>query len=388
MLHRADLKWMVGRLLFWFESAARNLPWRRTSDPYGIWVSEIMLQQTQVKTVWPYWERWMNRLPNIQALAEASSQEIHKLWEGLGYYSRVRNLHKAAGEIVSDHQGEFPSDFDAVLELPGIGPYTAGAICSIAFDQPKPIIDGNIMRVFARLFCLKGDPHKPPANQHLWKLSEEFVACAARLRKGRTTSRNCSRLNQSLMELGALICTTRQPRCDVCPLRRCCQAYQTGRVAQFPELPKRQKPTRILSAAFVVCNRGRFLIRQRPSGVVNGHLWEFPNRPLTKDLRNLSQLASLECAVSIRRLDPLFTIHHSITRYRHTLEVFKAKGASKNRLNTGDWMTFDEMKRLPFSSAHKKILSHLITNSTDENTHHVFGTGSSSNCKSHEYLSK
>ena len=166
------------KLLAWFSKNARDLPWRRTQDPYAIWVSEIMLQQTQVKTVLPYWERWMRALATVEALAEASPQQIHKLWEGLGYYTRVRNMQRAAQVVIKKYGGEFPREFDAVLALPGIGRYTAGAICSIAFNQPTPILDGNVIRVLTRLFGIKGDPREKKTNAKLWQIAEDLVKSA------------------------------------------------------------------------------------------------------------------------------------------------------------------------------------------------------------------
>src|ERR1035437_6082269 len=246
---------IVPRLLAWFAQNARDLPWRRTRDPYAIWVSEVMLQQTQVKTVLPYWERWMRALPTIAALAKAKPHTLHKLWEGLGYYTRVRNLQRAARLIVEQHGGRFPNDFDALLALPGIGPYTAGAVCSIAFDQPQPILDGNVIRVLTRLCGIGGDPRERKTNARLWQLAKELVLRAAET-DARTSasphashtrcdgatarrvtppaSRPCSQFNQSLMELGALVCTPRQPRCGVCPIAKHCVAYQEDRVDQLP----------------------------------------------------------------------------------------------------------------------------------------------------------
>lgn len=170
---------IVRRLVAWFDRNARDLPWRRNRDPYAIWVSEIMLQQTQVNTVLPYWRRWMRALPTVEALARASPQQIHKLWEGLGYYTRVRNLQRAAQLIVAQHDGRVPERFDQVLTLPGIGPYTAGAICSIAFNQPQPILDGNVIRVLTRLFGIAGHPRATPVSARLWRLAEQLVQQAA-----------------------------------------------------------------------------------------------------------------------------------------------------------------------------------------------------------------
>ena len=174
-------KRLVPLLLDWFAANARDLPWRRTRDPYAIWVSEIMLQQTQVKTVIPFWERWLRELPTIEAAAKAPSAKIHKLWEGLGYYTRVRNLQKAAQAIVKHHDGKFPENFDEVLALPGIGRYTAGAICSIAFNQPKPILDGNVIRVLTRIFGIADNPKEKAANAKLWQLAEALVSIAGEI---------------------------------------------------------------------------------------------------------------------------------------------------------------------------------------------------------------
>src|SRR5260370_246200 len=199
------LNQIAHKLLTWFRQNARDLPWRRTQDPYAIWVSEIMLQQTQVKTVLPYWKRWMKALANIQALAKASPEKIYKLWEGLGYYTRVRNMEHAAQIIVKEHDGEFPREFDAVLALPGIGRYTAGAICSIAFNQPTPILDGNVIRVLTRLFGIEGDPRGKETNAKLWALAgdlaREAASTARRSRSplGKRSTNTVSHFNPWLM---------------------------------------------------------------------------------------------------------------------------------------------------------------------------------------------
>src|SRR5581483_2527698 len=181
---------LVSNLLRWFSSSARDLPWRRTTDPYAIFVSEIMLQQTQVKTVIPFWERWMRELPTVESLADASAGRIHKLWEGLGYYTRVRSMQKAAQVIVAEHQGRFPDRFDDVLELPGIGRYTAGAICSIAFDQPTPILDGNVIRVLTRIFGIETNPKEKETNQLLWQIAADLVSHAKTPRRQGKKTKN------------------------------------------------------------------------------------------------------------------------------------------------------------------------------------------------------
>jgi A/G-specific adenine glycosylase len=387
---------LVGILLEWFSKNARDLPWRRTKDPYCVYVSEIMLQQTQVKTVIPYWDRWMRELPTIESLAKANPEKIHKLWEGLGYYTRVRNMQRAAQEIIAKGQNgvyarphpgplprgegetlsrvqktrcaetqsnscKFPNTFDEVLALSGIGRYTAGAICSIAFNQPTPILDGNVIRVLTRVFGIAENPKEKTANAKLWNLAEELVIHASRFTSHASP---CSHLNQSLMELGALICTPRDPKCLACPISKHCFAFQNNRVSDFPNLEKRAAPTQRRFAAFVLENRGKFLVRQRPAGVVNAHLWEFPNIELNGAPTNPAAAAQEIFGSVPKNLQPLCTIKHSITRYRITVEAFRAEAstAAANRLKAElqtQWLPLSELHKLSFPSAHKKILTAL-----------------------------
>lgn len=358
---------LVLSLLAWFAENARDLPWRETHDPYAIWVSEIMLQQTQVKTVVPYWERWMRVLPNVRVLAKARPEKLHKLWEGLGYYTRVRNMHKAAQAIVERHNGEFPNRFEDILELPGIGRYTAGAVSSIAFDQPRPILDGNVIRVLTRLFGIAGNPRESKTNAKLWRLAQELVQQAATLQTHAPHSppplpHPVSAFNQSLMELGALVCTARQPRCAACPVNKSCRARREKRVEQLPNLGRRPQPTQRRVAAFVVQHAGRFLVRQRPAGVVNAHLWEFPNIEASPNSAALGKAARDALGFSPQTIQPLCSIRHSITRYRITLEVFRvalnpARLPSRPR---GSWLDESSLRRLAFASAHKRILSSVL----------------------------
>jgi len=372
---------LVSALLDWFLQNARDLPWRHTLDPYAIWISEIMLQQTQVKTVIPYWERWMRELPTVQAAAKASPARIHKLWEGLGYYTRVRNLQKAAQEIVKKDGGRFPQTFDTVLALPGIGRYTAGAICSIAFNQPTPILDGNVIRVLTRVFGIGENPREKKTNTRLWQLAEGLVLHASRFTyhvsrpKSRTRTRDedekayaCSHLNQSLMELGALVCTPRNPQCEICPVKKLCVAYRQNRVEELPNLGKREAATTRYFVAFVVERNGRFLVRQRPAGVVNAHLWEFPNAEA--DSSSVKGVFKSIFGFAPPALQPLCTVKHSITRYRITLEAFHVRfggristtpkicqARSVRPSELGVWQTPAQMNRLAFASAHKKLAS-------------------------------
>ena len=363
---------VVPSLLAWFAQNARPLPWRRIRDPYGIWVSEIMLQQTQVKTVLPYWERWMRAVPNLAALAKAKPHTLHKLWEGLGYYTRVRNLQRAAQIIMAQQGGRFPHDFEDVLALPGVGRYTAGAVCSIAFNQPRPILDGNVMRVLTRCYGIAGNPRMGRVNARLWQLTEELVQRAARFEvrpsRSRHTSRithhsrrPCGQFNQALMELGALICTPRQPRCGACPIAKQCVAYEQDRVHELPGFRARRSTTPRRFVAFVAQRGGRFLVRQRPPGVVNAHLWEFPNLELAPDDGDLNRAARSVLGVRPERLDLVATVKHSITRYRITLEAYRvtSRQAAPIPLARGRWLGPRRLKKLAFSSAHKQILQRL-----------------------------
>jgi len=402
-MEKRKAKRIVYLLLKWYAANARDLPWRRTRDPYAIWVSEIMLQQTQVKTVLPYWERWMTAMPDARRLARARSQTLHKLWEGLGYYSRVRNMQKAARVIVEQHGGKFPEKFEEVLALPGVGKYTAGAICSIAFNQPTPIVDGNVARVLTRVFGVKetrgGKDQAPnsklppsprllrasqrssklqaPSSRHgtleqklvkerLWGLAEELVmqaAAGASDRSDRSDGRKCSMLNQSLMELGALICTPRKPKCVICPVRTQCTAFRENRVEEYPVLGKRQRATQRRFVAVALERKGDFFVRQRPMGVVNGQLWEFPNVEVglkRAGAREAKRLLGGNGAI----VERFCTIKHSITRYRITLEVFRARGGLTDEWGQtngkGRWASTHQLQRLPFASAHKKVLERVI----------------------------
>jgi A/G-specific adenine glycosylase len=358
--HRSKNSAIVSALLRWFSKTARDLPWRRTRDAYAIWVSEIMLQQTQVKTVIPYWERWMRELPTVESLAKARAEKIHKLWEGLGYYTRVRNMQKAAQEIMAVHGGEFPRRYDDILELPGIGRYTAGAIASIAFNEARPILDGNVMRVLTRIFGIEENPREKPANEKLWRLAEELVTAAATVESGAIPNA-CSHLNQSLMELGALICTPRQPKCGVCPVRLECIAFRKGKVDLIPNLGLRAPATSRHFIAIAVVHRGRWLVRQRPAGMVNAHLWEFPNQEVEATAKP-KQTARDVLGFASSALKEFCTIKHSITRYRITLTVYRAttkSGDTKNSAKHGRWLTLPEARKLAFTGAHLKILKQL-----------------------------
>jgi A/G-specific adenine glycosylase len=349
----------VAALLGWFDANARDLPWRRTSDPYAIWVSEIMLQQTQVRTVIPYWERWMKSLPDVARLARADDDRVLKLWEGLGYYSRARNLQRAAREIMGRFGGAVPAGRDALLGLPGIGPYTAGAIASIAFDRPEPILDGNVMRVLTRLLALRGDPKAGPLNRRLWKEARALVQTAAAL--GNAGERRCSRLNQALMELGATVCTPAAPDCARCPWAGGCRARRSGRAEDFPRSPGRPAAVARLVSTALILRSGRWLVRRRSGNDVNAGLWEFPNFPVPDGEAPLA-LLSRTFGIAPGDWRPRGEIRHSVTRHRITQKIFGTTTSPSPDTIPGDgrWATAARLGRLAMTGPHRKLALALV----------------------------
>ena len=252
-------------LVRWFHVHCRDLPWRRTRDPYSIWVSETMLQQTRVAAVVPYYERFLARFPDVHALARAPLDDVLAAWSGLGYYRRARQMKAAAEAVVRDHGGRLPDDEAALRALPGVGRYTAGALLSIAFERRAALVDGNVSRVLARLFALSGGPGKSAFERRVWALAETLVPAS-----------DPSAFNQGLMEIGATICLPRAPLCTECPLARHCRARAAGRPEAYPKPRPRARPVRAELWALVLARRGRYLLRRRGEGEHNAGFWEFP----------------------------------------------------------------------------------------------------------------
>ncbi|HTU24154.1 MAG TPA: A/G-specific adenine glycosylase, partial [Pirellulales bacterium] len=260
------------RLVAWYRRNRRDLPWRQTRDPYCVWISEIMLQQTQVATVIPYYERFLARFPNVRRLAAADEHEVLRHWEGLGYYRRARQLHRAARQIVAEHGGLFPTTPAAVAELAGIGRYTAGAILSIALDQPAPILEANTVRLHSRLLALDEDPASRAAQQRLWQFAEAVLP-----------RRGAGELNQALMEFGSLVCTPRAPKCDACPLAEYCLARERGLEDVIPRPAKKPVVEAVREGAVVVWRSEQVLVRCHPAGERWAGLWDFPRFPLSAE---------------------------------------------------------------------------------------------------------
>ena len=273
-----------GALLRWYRRARRDLPWRHTSDPYRVWISEAMLQQTRVETVIPYYHRFLDRFPDVAALAGAELDDVLGAWQGLGYYSRARNLKRAAEHVVECCGGELPDTADALRELPGVGRYTAGAVASIAFDRPEPIVDGNVARVLSRFHGLTEDPKSRAGQKRLWEEAERLV-------RGRSPGD----LNQALMELGATVCTPRSPECPRCPVRADCVALRGGDPEALPAGGKRPKVRDITAVAALVERRGRVLAVRRPETGLLGGLWDLPGE-ISRPARIPMRAWSARCA--------------------------------------------------------------------------------------------
>lgn len=311
----------------WYRTVCRDLPWRHTSDPYAIWVSEIMLQQTRVSVVIPYYERFLRRFPTVTALAGAPEQDLLAAWSGLGYYGRVRNMQSAARAMA----GQFPSTYEAIRALPGIGDYTAAAVASIAFGLPYPAVDGNVLRVLARLFADEGDVTLPATRKRLTALAGELLD---RVDPGE--------FNQSMMELGATVCTPSAPQCLRCPVQTHCEAARSGRQKEFPVKGKRTAAVRIRRTVFVVSRDERLLLWQRP-----------PDSP---KLAGFWELPEPEHLAGSPASTPIGEFRHSITNHNYTFEVRSARSA---RLLEGlghRWLDDAELKRLPVSTTARKAL--------------------------------
>jgi len=344
------------RVLAWYRRHARELPWREDSDAYRIWVSEIMLQQTQVATVEPYFRRFVAAFPDVHALAAADPEQVLRLWEGLGYYRRARQLHRAAVLIESEHDGRFPRERQTLERLPGIGRYTAGAILSIAYDQREPVLEANTTRLLSRLLAIEEDVTRTATQKKLWQAATEVLP-----------RKNAGALNQALMELGSQVCTPREPHCPKCPVAPHCRAFAIGRQQEIPPPKPQPKIEQVHEAAVVVRRRGRVLLLERREGERFAGLWDFPRfeirrrrgaslrRELAENVRELT-------GVDIEAGQRFATLRHGVTRFRITLYCHEAecvaarRGKAPRRLK---WITLGQLDALPLSTTGRKI-SRLI----------------------------
>lgn len=346
----------AGPLLEWYRAHRRDLPWRqRQDDAYAVWVSEIMLQQTQVATVIPYYERWMARFPTVSALAGAPLEEVLKHWAGLGYYARARNLHRAAQFVVDQYQAQVPSDPALLGDLPGIGRYTSGAILSIAFNHSAPIVDANVVRVLSRVFAVEGDPKSAPTQTRLWDLAERIIPPG-----------EARDFNQALMELGALVCSPADPACDHCPLLSICIAGNSPDPTAWPQIPPGKASVRVTHSSLILrdADSERVLLIQRPPHGLWGGLWEFPRRvclsgetPIECAARAGREVVGVEVAVGGR----VATIKHGVTHHAITLYGFEGtllEGTPEAQdCAQARWVTPEELDSLPLSSPQRELAS-------------------------------
>ena len=369
MLHSRDLASFRHQLLEWFRRFQRDLPWRRTKDPYRIWISEIMLQQTRVAAVIPYYERFLARFPNVRALAEAQQEEVLRLWSGLGYYSRARNLQKAAQQIVARHASEFPRDEEAVLALPGVGRYTAAAILSIAFGAKHAVLDGNVARVLARLGTIRGDLRESRRWQSLQETAGELLA-----------PNSPGDWNQAMMELGAIVCTPRAPQCLLCPVAKFCRARKSGDPESFPEKRKKRKPVQIILAAAVFTSaRGNTLLLPPPRkrmtnkpaaaddiATLVSRMWHFPTVAVRMDPQSALK-RFLERLLLVKkgdfRLQPLARVRHAVTYRNVTVLPFRVAIAKIPRIRGAKSIQLEDLATLPVSNLTRKIARAALSQS-------------------------
>jgi len=340
---------LSSKLLKWYTKNARVLPWRGHPDPYAVWISEIMLQQTRVETVIPYFEKWMKKFPTVRSLAKADEHDVLNLWEGLGYYSRARNLHKAAQVVADQFDGKLPRSVAELRILPGVGRYTAGAIASIAFGLNEPVLDGNLHRVYARLFNVDIPADSTEGEELLWNIATE------NLPKGRAGD-----FNQAMMDLGATICLPKNPRCLLCPLLGECEAQKLGVQEERPVLkPKADVPS-VVHASAIIVQRGRVLLAKRPSEGLLGGMWEFPNGEVTGDpLRGLPNAIRAGYGLKVRVGEAVTIVQHAYSHFRVTVHAYRCELIETSKKENLKWVKISELDDLPMGKIDRQIARKL-----------------------------
>lgn len=339
------------KLIRWYKTQHRQLPWRGTHDPYKIWISETMLQQTTVPAVIAYYKKWINLFPDVEALSKAPLQKVLKAWQGLGYYQRAKNLHNTSKIIVREFSSQIPKDYETLRKLPGIGPYTASALLSFAFDVPYPVLDANIRRVLMRLIRIRSQ-----ANTRNDRAFIQFLML-------HLPEKNSSLFNQALMELGALVCKPKNPLCLLCPITEFCRAFETGEQEIIP-LPRQRKYQKIEAVMAIIKKEKRVLIQKRPSKGLLADLWEFPggkrksNESLIQALR---REIKEELGAEIEKEKYLTKVHHSYTQFQVTLHAYGCILKNRPRLRGKNrrWVSLRGMRRYPFPSGSVKIIHFL-----------------------------
>jgi A/G-specific adenine glycosylase len=348
-------------LLAWYRQHKRDLPWRRDArDPYRVWISEILLQQTQVATVIPYYERFLTRFPTVRALADATLDDVLKTWEGAGYYARARNLHRAAQEIVARYGGKIPSTVEELLTLPGIGRYTAGAIASIAFHRDAPVLDGNVIRVLCRYFNMASDIKSSRTQKKLWQVMEMLLP-----------HRRAGDFNQAMMELGATVCTPRNPQCVVCPLKRGCIARKKNIQEKLPTKRAKKKLPHHQIGVGVIWKRGKLLIAQRHADDLLGGLWEFPGGHQEKGeslAKCVAREVREELGIKVQVEDEFAVVDHAYSHFSITMHAFACRWLSGQPRALGcarwKWVSPRKLSQYAFPKANRTVIEQLMKQPT------------------------
>ncbi|OLO28213.1 A/G-specific adenine glycosylase [Alkalihalophilus pseudofirmus] len=356
ILQEFNTKGFQEQLVNWFEEHKRDLPWRKTRDPYRIWVSEIMLQQTRVDTVIPYYNNFIQKFPTLQDLAFAEEQEILKAWEGLGYYSRVRNLQAAVREVAEEYGGKVPDTKEKISQLKGVGPYTAGAVLSIAYNKPEPAVDGNVMRVISRVLLIEEDIGKVKTRTIFERALSKMIS-----------KQKPSEFNQGLMELGALVCTPKSPGCLLCPVREYCRAYHAGKEKSLPIKEKKTKVKAKDMAAIVLRNNtGEVLIERRPETGLLAKLWQFPNIETIKDAKqqheSLREYLKTEYAMTVEVGEIVQKVEHVFSHLIWSISVYEGTILSEKPIDNDNirWVNENSIESFPFPVSHQKIIAQQI----------------------------
>jgi A/G-specific adenine glycosylase len=344
------------KLLPWFAQNKRSMPWRSNRTPYRVWISELMLQQTRVDQATPYFHRFMKRFPSMKSLAAASQEDVLKMWEGLGYYSRARNLHKAAQIISSHWKGRFPKTAEEIQSLPGIGSYTAAAIGSLAFNLDLAVLDGNVIRVLSRLFAYTKDTRSTVAKRELQQLADDLLV------KG-----DAGNFNEAMMELGATVCLPRNPDCDACPLSRACLGHQSDRPTDYPvKAPKKKVPHIVVGAAVVANRKGEVLVAQRRNKDMLGGLWEFPGgkQETGETIQQcIARELKEELGINIEVGEFLITVKHAYSHFTMEMHTYfaKIKSGRPRPIHCQDfqWLEISSLRKLPYSKADLKVIDEL-----------------------------
>ncbi len=338
---------ITAALLSWYAASKRNLPWRRTSDPYRVWVSEIMLQQTRVQTVLDYYDRFLDRFPDVETLAGATQDEVLKAWEGLGYYRRAMNLHKAAKVIAEDFQGTLPNDIKSLGKLPGFGDYTASAVASIAFGERTAPVDGNIVRVISRLFCVETDGKSQKDKRRIKEIAEALLP---------EDSKEVGNFVQALMELGALVCLPLNPKCDACPLTNQCRSKKEGRQSLFPLKAKRAALPVVHLKVAVICRNDKILMVKRDPNGLLASMWGFP---LFEG--NLASEIAERFRIEARSIRKRFETTHTFTHLKWQMEIFECEAETLPCDNQLNWFSPEEVERLALPTVFRRIWNRWLS---------------------------